>query len=85
MKFTPRTAQFRTAHFTTPQLRTAAPRTYEPPDPYRDELMQREEPARKPITYPPPCPCDDKSYRPGNGSAPNGYAIAIERQKGHGR
>jgi hypothetical protein len=69
-------------------LRTAIPATdYTPPDPYAKDLAaMRKDLPPAPVMQESPCPFEDPSYKTGNGSVPNSYAIALDRlKKGHQR
>ena len=67
---------------------SAGKNPYDPPDGYAPGLtkMRDELAPRKPAVPKPVCPFDDKSYtgQP-DSAAPNGYQIALDRQKEQGR
>jgi hypothetical protein len=61
-------------------LRTAIPHSYAPPDSYALDKLRKDlppAPAMRQLL----CPLEDASYRPGDGSAPDPYKIALQRQK----
>ena len=67
----------------TAALRTAVPKhSYTPPDPYADGVAAlRKDLPPAPVAHPSPCPMEDPSYKPGNGSSPDPYKIALQHQK----
>lgn len=63
-------------------LRTAIPHEFTPPNPYSAGLAaMRQGLPVLPVMRESPCPFEDKNYKPGDGSAPDPYKIALQRQK----